>query len=319
VLKLIDDSELTYEIGTFTSHVEKGLVQYWKDDEWGVARIVFNAPDRLNAMPVAGFRRVTELVRMAEADDDVKVIIFAGEGECLGVGADAAELGRYIGFGDDRSDVPGQLRRLRADREIIFGALGYEQTILNCLKVTVTEAHGYCYGAHFQLALASDIVLCTDDALFVHPAFRYLGPIANFALLMELIGLRKAKEMVLTGRPLTAEEAETYGFATKRVSTIQELAAVSEEYVRALSVQSMDGIAMGKSIIAATLDARAVALGETLGAVGHAWMTNQKFRPGEYNFVKSRRDRGITGAVGERDDIVPPEFRLGRERRGRSD
>jgi enoyl-CoA hydratase len=315
MLQLVDDAEETFEMGNFSSTVEKGAVQYWKDPERGLARIVFNAPERLNTTAVAGFRRVTNLVRLAEADDEVKVIVFAGEGSCLGVGADAAELGRYIGYAAEGEAAPSQLRRLRADRDVIFGAMGYEQTVMNCIQVTITEAKGYCYGAHYQLALASDIVIASEDALMVHPAYRYLGPTANYALLTEVVGLRKAKEMLLTGRPLTGQEAMDYGFATRLVQTHAELGPAIDEYIDALSVQSLDGIAMGKSLFTVVLEARALGMGETLGAIGHAWMTNQRLRSGEWNFMKARRDNGITAAVGERDDIVPPLFRLGRSRR----
>ena len=73
-------------------------VRYEVDEQRATATITFDRPDRLNAIPVAAFERVGDLVREAESDDRVKVIIFKGEGEHFGTGADAAELGHYIGY-----------------------------------------------------------------------------------------------------------------------------------------------------------------------------------------------------------------------------
>ncbi|MGO4383414.1 enoyl-CoA hydratase/isomerase family protein [Specibacter sp. RAF43] len=313
-LTLIDEKEFTYTIGDFTSTSPEGAVQYWKDPERSLVRIVFNSPDTMNALPVASFVRVSELVRRADADEEVKVIVFAGVGTAFGVGAHVNELGRYIGYGEAGSKPPSQLRRMLPDREVIFGGTGYEQTIARSLKVTICEVQGYCYGAHYQFALASDIVVCSDDASFVHPAWRYLGPITNFAQLTDLIGLRKAKEMVLTARPLNAKEAEDYGFVTRRVEKPEDIGPIVNEYIEALSVMPLDGIAMGKSIFDIVMDARGFGIGEQLGVVGHTWMTNQRLREGEWNFLKARRDKGVRGAVQERDSLVPPYFRMGSTR-----
>ena len=75
-----------------------GLVLYDVDPERSLATITFNNPERMNALPLAALERIGDLVREAEADDRVKVILFKGEGPCFGTGADARELGHYIGY-----------------------------------------------------------------------------------------------------------------------------------------------------------------------------------------------------------------------------
>src|SRR5690606_21666017 len=84
-------------------------VRYEKDAAASRATIIFNVPEKLNALPIAALERVGDLVRQAETDDDVKVIVFKGEGPCFGTGADAAELGHYIGYRDG-SDANGRRR-----------------------------------------------------------------------------------------------------------------------------------------------------------------------------------------------------------------
>lgn len=296
------------------------MVRYEKDPDRPVARIVFDNPKAMNALPVAALERVGDLVKEAEVDDDVKVIIFRGEGECFGVGADAGELGHYIGYrgGSSAEDRrrPSQRQRMLPDRNIVFGA--FERTITECLKATICEVHGYCYGAHMQLALAADIVVASPDATFTHPAFRYLGPAPQDAYLwLENLGLKKMKELMLTMRPLTAEEAAQAGLVTKVVPR-EELTQWAEDYAEAIFHMPLDALMMGKAMLLLMMEARGKGVGTSIGWIGHAWSTNISFREGEWNFVKERRDKGIGPALRERDEMTAPFFRIGRNRQGAS-
>ena len=288
-------------------------VVYEKDAERAVARIIFRNPEKLNALSVAALERVGDLVKQAEVDDDVKVIVFKGDGPCFGTGADAAELGHYIGYRSGDSPAarkrPSQRQRMLPDRGIIFGA--FERTIMECLKVTIAEVHGYCYGGHMQLALASDIVLASPDATFTHPAFRYLGPAPqDMYLWLENLGLHKMKEIMFTMRPLSAEEGERIGFVNKVVPR-DELDYWTDEYVRAISLMPLDGIMMGKAMMQLMMEARGKGIGSITGWAGHGWSTNLSYAPGEWNFLKARRDLGLAGALHQRDQMVHPFFRLG--------
>ncbi|MBT8339189.1 MAG: hypothetical protein HKP58_13610, partial [Desulfatitalea sp.] len=137
--KMLTDPEL----------IEKAVL-YETDPEKNVARIIFNLPKKLNGMPVAALERVGDLVKEAETDNAVKVIIFKGNGPCFGTGAGADELGHYIGYKSGRTAEerkrPSQRQRMLPDRNIIFGA--FERTVMECLKATICQVHGYCYGGH---------------------------------------------------------------------------------------------------------------------------------------------------------------------------
>lgn len=290
------------------------VVQYETDPERSVAYITFNAPDKLNALPIAALERVGDLVREAEVDDDVKVIVFRGNGPCFGTGADASELGHYVGYGmkDGKPVKPSQRQRALPDRNVIFGA--FNAVISNCLKATIAQVHGYCYGGHFQIALACDIVIATPDAAFTHPAFRYLGPAPqDMYAWVENIGLRKMKEIMLTMRPLGAQEAEDAGFVNMVVPP-DELEQWVDDYVQAISMMSLDGIVLGKSMMRLMMEARGKSIGEMIGWIGHGWSTNLQLREGEFNFLKERRDKGLSQTLRERDEAVAPFFRLGATR-----
>lgn len=292
--------------------IEKAVL-YETDPEKKVARIIFNVPEKLNALPIAAFERVGDLVKEAEADNDVKVIIFKGNGPCFGTGADANELGHYIGYKSGRTAEerkrPSQRQRMLPDRNIIFGA--FERTIIECLKATICQVHGYCYGGHIQLALAADIVIASPDATFTHPAFRYLGPAPqDMYLWIENLGLKKMKEIMLTMRPLTAEEGLQCGLVNKVVPR-EELEKWAADYAQAISLMPLDAIMMGKAMIQMIMETRGKGIGTMTAWVGHGWSTNLAYLPGEWTFLKERRNKGLSQALHERDQMVAPFFRMG--------
>ena len=291
-------------------------VLYEKDVEKHVARIIFNNPEQGNALTLAACERVGDLVKEAEVDDDVKVIIFKGNGPCFGSGGDAGELGHYIGYKSgttaEEKKRPSQRQRMLPDRSLVFDA--FERSIMDCLKATICQVHGYCYGGHIMIALAADIIIASPDALFTHPAFRYLGPSPqDMYLWIETLGLKKMKEIMLTMRAMSAEEALQCGLVNKIVPG-DELEQWVEDYAQAIAVMPLDSIMMGKAMQQLVMEARGKGVGTMCGWVGHGWSTNLRYEPGEWNFMKARRDKGLTQALRDRDHMVAPFFRLGKSR-----
>jgi enoyl-CoA hydratase len=287
-------------------------VTYDVDEERSVATITFARPEVMNAIPVAGFERVGDLVREAEADDRVKVIVFKGEGDHFGTGADAAELGHYIGYknGTDKASRrrPAQRQRILPDRNVLSS--GFTRPIIESLKATICQVQGYCYGGHFQIALSADIVIASPEAKFTHPAFRYLGPAPqDMYHWVEKMGLTFMKEIMLTMRAIGAEEGERKGLVTKVVER-DELDKWVADYAEAIAVMPLDSLMMGKSMMQIMMEARGKGLGAMTSWVGHGWATNASFDEGDWNFLKERRDKGVSAALADRDRMVAPYFRL---------
>ncbi|MDP3891070.1 enoyl-CoA hydratase/isomerase family protein [Nocardioides sp.] len=291
-------------------------VTYAVDDRRSTATITFNRPEMLNAIPVAAFERVGDLVREAEADDRVKVIVFKGEGEHFGTGADAAELGHYIGYknGTDKASRrrPSQRQRILPDRNVLSS--GFTRPIVESLKATICQVQGYCYGGHFQIALSADIVIASPDAKFTHPAFRYLGPAPqDMYHWIEKMGLTTMKDVMLTMRAIGAEEGERKGLVTKVVER-DELDQWVADYAEAIAVMPLDSLMMGKSMMQVVMEARGKGLGAMTGWVGHGWATNVAFEENDWNFLKERRAKGVSAALADRDMRVAPYFRLSNTR-----
>lgn len=295
----------------------ENIVLYEKDPQRKIAWITFNNPDKMNALPVFAFDRAAELVRDAEYDNDVKIIIFRGNGPCFGTGADAGELGYYIGYGTGKTPEerkrPSQLRRMLADRAHVGGLTAFDRTVFHCIKATICQVHSFCYGGHFQIANSADIVIATPDAMFAHPAWRYLGPLMPWAQMIDNLGLKKVKEICLTARPMGADEAERFGLVTKVVPN-EDLEKTVLDFAQAINMIPMDNIAVGKALIELNMEARGLGVGYWSEWAGHGWTTNMAMMPGEWNFLKERRDKGLTQALEERDMMVAPQFRWGKGR-----
>jgi enoyl-CoA hydratase len=164
--------------------------------------------------------------------------------------------------------------------------------------------------------MSADLVVCTDDTLFSHPAWRYLGPVFNYFTLLETIGRRATMELLFTGGPFTAQRALQLSMVNSVVSRDQ-LDAEVQQYVGAAMCRSMDGMVMGKVMLQMISNARGLGLGEMSGWLGHPWMTNQVYNDWEYNWTKERRDKGFSRAIAEVDERIPQRFRLSRNRRAK--
>ena len=278
-----------------------------KDLEKKIATITFNRPEKLNSTLRSHYIYLAKIMRELNWDNEVKVIIFKGAGRCFGTGHDVVELGTMHGHDTTgKARRPGQTERLLVDmglKELIF------EPLHRCLKTTIAQVHSYCYGYHFQVAMACDLVVCTPDARFTHPGFRYIGPTLDLAYWMQLMGIRKLKEMVLTGKAFTAEEALECGLVNKVVPYDRLEEEVNKMALAAASMP-LDGIVMGKTFLQGIVDAAGVAAGEYLGYMGHAMQTAIQYRQGEFNLLKERRDKGVKGATVTRDSHWPPEFEL---------
>ncbi|HTW15818.1 MAG TPA: enoyl-CoA hydratase/isomerase family protein [Nocardioides sp.] len=289
------------------------VVLYEKDPSISAAFITFNAPELLNAVPIAALERVGDLVREADYDDEVKTIVIRGNGKAFGTGADASELGHYIGYKKqapgERKRAPSQRQRILPDKQLLSGA--FAEAISNSMKATICAVQGYCYGGHVKIALNADMVIATPDAQFTHPAFRYLGAAPqDMYVWIENLGIKKMKEIMLTMRPLGAEEAEQAGLVNKIVPH-DELDSWVRDYCQAISYMPMDGLMIGKSMMRMVQEARGKGVGEMTAWVGHGWASNLRLEEGEFNFVKERRDKGLSQALRDRDAAVAPFFRLG--------
>ncbi|MBI4307367.1 MAG: enoyl-CoA hydratase/isomerase family protein [Chloroflexi bacterium] len=272
-----------------------------KDPKRKVATVTLNRPEVMNAFRKKDEAEVIEVFRQVEEDDDVKVVVLRGAGRSFCSGRDVSELAFQYGIGTGK---PGERRasqraRILYDRNNIWGRRGMIQTILHCLKITIAQVHGYCYGGGTFLALACDLTIAAEGTLFTHPGWRYIGPHGDIALYIETMGIKRAKEMILTGRPFTAQEALQSGLIN-RVVPPDRLEEEANQLADTVAKMPLDGIVMGKAQFEACLDALGVGTGSSVAVIGHSLETNIRYEEGEFNLLRERRNKGVRSAIHKR-------------------
>ncbi len=272
---------------------------YEADRKTGIATITFIKPEKLNAATPGDLLELRDRVIDAEEDTDVKVVVFKGAGKCFSTGLDLEYLkGAYHEKGKERR-LSQRYRHARADK--LYGLRGFYQVVLTCLKATVAQIHGYCYGTAFQLACVCDIAIASEDAVFTDPTYRYMGanPI-DMVLLFQTVGIKRVKEMMLTGRPIGAQEAVQMGLINRAVPAgkLDEEVAKTVNMIAALPY---DAIVTGKACFESAMDIIGIGAGIYAGQEEQAWQTNIQFRPDEFNLIKELKRKGVSEAIKERD------------------
>jgi enoyl-CoA hydratase/carnithine racemase len=301
------------------------IVLYEKDPETKIATITLNRPGFLNAPTIAARQRYADLVLRANVDDDVKVLVVRGVGEHFGSGADLPEMAGMFNADPDYSCLPefrigededvkypprdsyryiAQVTNLYADAR--FGL----RSLQDFKKISIVEAKGYCYGWHFYQAADADIVIASDDALFGHSAFRYVGWAARMWQWALMMGLRPFMEMVFTGRPFTAREMKECHFVNSVVAK-ERIEAETMKYALACSRnRPTDTVVMQKTFFEVFKQQQ----GEYMGSILAGWLEGMlplvKEEGGGIAVDGATFEKGLAAAVKDNDSKFPPEWRL---------
>jgi enoyl-CoA hydratase/carnithine racemase len=309
------------------------ILLYNKDPKTKIATITLNRPEQLNAPTIGTRLRYARLLHEANVDDDVKVLVVRGAGNDFGSGADLPELAALMAESPDAA-LREELQLDGADvtypprRSYRSGAtLGQWyadprsgcRTLQDFKKISIVEAKGYCYGWHFYQAADADLVIASDDALFGHPAFRYVGWGPRMWSWAMTMGIRKFQEMVFTGRPFTAKEMYDCSFVNSVVPRGQ-LEAEVDKYASACSrSRPTDAVVMQKTFFQMMKQFQ----GEYMGSLLSAFLESMGggVRPDDDDLMLSRKvyGSGLNNAVKSNDDLFPPEFRLSKSGRGDRD
>lgn len=178
------------------------------DRDGDLAVVTLSQPGKLNAMTTAMYDRLGAIMDELSADEAVRCVVLRGAGErAFCPGSDISE------FGDAREG--GAQAQTYADRT---NASVFK--VGQCPHPTVALIHGVCVGGGMEIASLCDIRICGESSRFGIPINR-LGLTVDYdelAMLTDLIGRRRALEMLLEGRIIGAAEAERIGLVTRAVA-----------------------------------------------------------------------------------------------------
>jgi enoyl-CoA hydratase len=177
-----------------------------------VAEVVVDVPP-VNALPVAGWFELADVIRAAGQDPDVRVVVLAAEGKGFNAGVDIKEMQATDGF----TALVGANR----------GCYAAFAAVYECAVPVIAAVHGFCLGGGIGLAGNADIVIASDDATFGLPEVKQ-GALGAATHLARLVPQHRMRHMVYTAERATAQELAAYGSVLKVVPRDQLRAAALE-------------------------------------------------------------------------------------------
>jgi len=182
----------------------------WRIEEGGVAVISLTRPERKNPITFQSYAELRDTFRKLSEADDVKAVVFGSNGGNFSSGGDVREI---IGPLLDR-DMKGLLEFTRMTGDLI-------KAIRACPQPVIAAVDGVCVGAGAMIALASDMRLGAAQAktAFLFTRVGLAGcDMGACAMLPRVIGQGRAAELLFTGRVMSAEEGERWGFFNRLVA-----------------------------------------------------------------------------------------------------
>jgi len=248
----------------------------------GVGWIIFNNPERHNAISLEMWEAALEIMAAFAADPAVRVMIVTGAGgKAFASGADISK------FKDERQEAAA-LAHYQATTQKAYSAL-------QAMAIpTIAMIRGYCIGGGTAAAVCCDIRICTEGSKFGVPAAKLgLGYGLNRAQpLVDLVGPAYAKEMFFTGRQFDAPEAERMGLVN-RVVADDRLETTVEEMARTIAGNAPLTVRCAKLVVGEALKdvaERDVAAAERAVA---ACFASADYKEGQAAFMEKRKPNFI--------------------------
>jgi len=244
--------------------------------ENGIKRITFNNPARRNAMDFEAFKFIGDEIKRS-AEDETKVIVLTGAGDAFCAGADV----QGFGSGEATADVTASLRA---------GVNPGIQAMRDLPKPIIARVHGHAAGVGCNYALASDIIIASDQAFFGQ-VFVKIGLMPDGGgtyFLPQTVGYNRAFELMALGDPISSQQAFEMGMIN-RVVAVEELDAMVNKLAERLAASP--GVALAKikagliasanSDLAAALEYEAINQGDCF--------RSEDFKEGVSAFLQKRK------------------------------
>ena len=261
-----------------------------------VATITLNRPKQLNTIVPPMPDEVEGAVGAAVRDPEVKVIVVRGAGRAFCAGYDFG--GGFEHWGDalmteGRWD-PGKDFALATAPEV--SPTQKFMSIWRSPKPVIAQVHGWCVGGGSDFALCADLVVASDDAVIGTPYSRIWGAYLSGMWIYRL-GLAKAKEHALTGRPLTGRRAAEIELINRSVP-FPELEETVAEMAAELCRIPLSQLQAMKLIVNQAYENMGLASTQTLGPILDGLMRNT---PDALEFIETAATEGVRAVVERRD------------------
>lgn len=221
---------------------EEHDVVYMEQAGDGVAVIYLNQPKKKNAINARMMQLLAACLHEADADDDVRAVVLRGSGDCFTSGGDLSQS-------SPEENTPENSRKTYRNY------CAAQTAIRQCAKPVVAMVDGYAVGGGFALMLACDLV-CVAESATIIPAFCQIGIAPEMGVvkfLPELVGMQRAKEIVLLGDRVSGAQLGEWGIAN-RVCAAGELEGTTMELAKRLASMPDASIQVAKGMFNSLAD-----------------------------------------------------------------
>jgi enoyl-CoA hydratase/carnithine racemase len=212
----------------------------FSEDHGPVRHVVLNRPEKRNAMSQELLSELAHALRAAADEDAVHCVVLRGEGPVFSAGVDLGELAAFA----------GDTSVLRPFRSVFLDCANLCETMA---KPVVCQVHRTCVGGALEVALGCDLRIASSDAQFGLPEVKFgiIPDVGGSSRLPALVGLGRAKELIMTARLIDAAEAERIGLVNRVVSP-EELEQATRALVDELLANSHVAVGRVKRVIDAS-------------------------------------------------------------------
>src|SRR4051812_620571 len=240
------------------------------EDRGSVRHIVMTRAEKRNAMNGEMVQALGEAFRDAAADHSVQVVVLRGDGPMFSSGMDVSSL----------AELAEQPESLRPFRRPIIDAWNLLEEMA---KPTICQIHGGCIGGAMELALACDMRVMAEDAVcgLVETRVGLIPDVGGSSRLPAVVGLGRAKEMIMASKIIDGREAHRIGFAN-RIAPAEELDAATDGLVNELLACAPRAVGLAKRV----MDAAAK---PALAATLEQEVTAQEILAGSEDFAEGTR------------------------------
>jgi enoyl-CoA hydratase/carnithine racemase len=207
------------------------------EDRGAVRHVVLNRPDKRNAMNDELIAALGQALYAAAHDNSVLCVVIRGEGPMFSSGMDFASLAALAAS-------PERLREFRS------GVLSVWNLCEEMTKPTIAQIHGGCIGGAMELALACDLRVMAADAIIglVETRVGLVPDVGGSSRLPAVVGLGRAKEMIMASKLIDGTEAERIGLVN-RVAPGEQLEAATQQLVDELGSCAPLAVGLAKRVI----------------------------------------------------------------------
>jgi enoyl-CoA hydratase/carnithine racemase len=247
------------------------------EDRGPVRHIVMNRPEKRNAMNDELIAGLAGALHAAAHDASVLCVVLRGEGAMFSSGMDFSSLGALAG-------EPGRLREFRS------GVLAAWNLCEEMTKPTIAQIHGGCIGGAMELALACDLRTMAADAVIglVETRVGLIPDVGGSSRLSSVVGLGRAKEMIMASKIIDGTEAERIGLVN-RVAGADELDAATEKLVGELLACAPLAVGLAKRVIDASAKPALAATLEQEVTIQQLCASSADFAEGARAFAEKRQ------------------------------